>query len=331
MKKILVLTVKDDVHTIKVAEILNQKYNEELVELDRESYGRDWSISIIANKSGPKIYVTHKGKDFSEKDISSLWLRRNFHFASSGDNLTPQDSYIASQTAIHVNSAMRLLAETTYCMNSPEANWKANSKCIQAYYASSSGLLIPETFQGGSPGLLHDFSSSTTEGHELCIKPIESTHIRVDEKVTLAHYTKIFHRRPLNELESVKACPVTIQKYIEKDYEIRATVVGEKIFAASIDTKNASDDAKIDFRHYDWANTPYYPVTLPDEVCKQILVVMRRMGLNYGAFDLIKTYDSQYYFLEVNSQGQWLWVEDMTGLKISDAIAESLWSHKCSS
>jgi glutathione synthase/RimK-type ligase-like ATP-grasp enzyme len=51
---------------------------------------------------------------------------------------------------------------------------------------------------------------------------------------------------------------------------------------------------------------------------------MKDLHLQYGAFDLIKSTDGYYYFLEVNSQGQWLWIEDLTGLKITQSIADWL-------
>jgi hypothetical protein len=31
--------------------------------------------------------------------------------------------------------------------------------------------------------------------------------------------------------------------------------------------------------------------------------------------------------LEINSNGQWLWIEELTGMKISDAIAQLLIAH----
>lgn len=329
MKKILVLTVENDLHTEKVSSIIKQKYNEEILELNRERYGKDWIITVLVKKSGPKIYINYKNNEYSQEDIASLWNRRSFYLASAQDNLSPIDRYISSQTAIHVNSAFRLLGtKKIFCMNSLESDLKANSKCLQAQYAYDSGLMIPDTFQGGSPEILSEFSISKEKENLLCIKPIESSHIKIDENTTLAHYTKIFESRGLKELESVKQCPVIIQDYIKKDYEIRATIVGDKIFSASIDTKNASEDAKIDFRHYDWANTPYYPISLPHEINDKLISIMRKFGLEYGAVDLIKNQNGEYYFLEVNSQGQWLWVEDMTGLKISESIADYLWFHK---
>ena len=37
---------------------------------------------------------------------------------------------------------------------------------------------------------------------------------------------------------------------------------------------------------------------------------MRCMGLVFGALDLIVTPDEEYLFLEINEQGQFLWIED---------------------
>jgi hypothetical protein len=36
------------------------------------------------------------------------------------------------------------------------------------------------------------------------------------------------------------------------------------------------------------------------------------------------TPSGEWYFLEVNSMGQWLWIEDLTGLPITATLADSL-------
>jgi glutathione synthase/RimK-type ligase-like ATP-grasp enzyme len=48
---------------------------------------------------------------------------------------------------------------------------------------------------------------------------------------------------------------------------------------------------------------------------------MKRLGLEFGALDFIVTETGVWYFLEVNPSGQWLWIEDLTGLPIADSIA----------
>ena len=48
------------------------------------------------------------------------------------------------------------------------------------------------------------------------------------------------------------------------------------------------------------------------------------MGLSFACYDFIVDDDDQVYFLEVNSAGQWMWLEDELGLPISNRIAKIL-------
>ena len=63
---------------------------------------------------------------------------------------------------------------------------------------------------------------------------------------------------------------------------------------------------------------------LPEEIADKCRRYLQHMGLNFGCFDFIVTPDGEYVFLECNPNGQWLWVELATGLKIADAIADFL-------
>jgi glutathione synthase/RimK-type ligase-like ATP-grasp enzyme len=48
---------------------------------------------------------------------------------------------------------------------------------------------------------------------------------------------------------------------------------------------------------------------LPIEVSQPIRTLVSRLGLEYCAIDLIKTSAGDYFFLEVNPSGQFLFVE----------------------
>jgi D-alanine-D-alanine ligase-like ATP-grasp enzyme len=52
--------------------------------------------------------------------------------------------------------------------------------------------------------------------------------------------------------------------------------------------------------------------------------LMSRLSLAYGAIDLVLTPDGRYIFLEINPNGQWLWIDEMLSLGISHSIAERL-------
>ena len=52
--------------------------------------------------------------------------------------------------------------------------------------------------------------------------------------------------------------------------------------------------------------------------------MLERLGLVYGAIDMRRTPDGEYYFFEVNTAGEFLFIEDRTGQPIARAIADWL-------
>jgi glutathione synthase/RimK-type ligase-like ATP-grasp enzyme len=117
--------------------------------------------------------------------------------------------------------------------------------------------------------------------------------------------------------------PITLQRYIEKDFEVRNTFVSGINFTCKIESQR-SNRANVDWRRYDVANTPHSEISLPNEIDMQVSSIMARLGLSYGAFDFIVDKDGKWWYLEVNSAGQWLWIEDLLNLPISEKIASSL-------
>ena len=67
-----------------------------------------------------------------------------------------------------------------------------------------------------------------------------------------------------------------------------------------------------------------------ENIARKCREYLAHLGLNFGCFDFIVTPSGDYVFLECNPNGQWLWVEDATGLKISEAIADFLSSPEAS-
>ena len=52
---------------------------------------------------------------------------------------------------------------------------------------------------------------------------------------------------------------------------------------------------------------------------------MNHFGIVFGCFDFIVTPDGEYFFLEINEQGQFLWVEDANpSIKMLDTFTEFL-------
>jgi len=100
---------------------------------------------------------------------------------------------------------------------------------------------------------------------------------------------------------------------------LRGTIVDDRIFAAAIEVDQyGALDWRLDM------NPVITAVDLPTDVERKLRRLQRGLGLRYGAIDLIRTPEGDYVFLEVNSGGQFLFIEIAIRQPISAAIAGAL-------
>jgi hypothetical protein len=62
------------------------------------------------------------------------------------------------------------------------------------------------------------------------------------------------------------------------------------------------------------------PVVIDDGLQSALRAVVERLGLRMGVFDLKVTPDGEPVFLEVNPQGQFLFVEGLCGMPLTAAF-----------
>lgn len=212
-----------------------------------------------------------------------------------------------------------ILTGSTQWMSHPASVWQAEFKPFQLAMAQALGLSVPRTVITNSPKKIREaFATFGT----MVVKPTRTGHVVYDDKEH-AVFTSQLLAKHLEHLEGASLSPAIYQELIPKRFDIRVTVVGERVFAAAIDSQS-DPEACIDWRHTENPELPHYPVTLPPEVERKILGLMKRLGLNFGAIDLVQTPAGKYYFLEINPNGQWLWIDDKLGLGVSDEVADWL-------
>ena len=68
----------------------------------------------------------------------------------------------------------------------------------------------------------------------------------------------------------------------------------------------------------------YQRVETPVEVAGPVRRLLAALRLRFAAIDFAVDADGRWWFLEVNSNGQWLWIEQATGMPIAAAIAAAL-------
>ena len=195
----------------------------------------------------------------------------------------------------------------------------SSNKLYQQKLARECGLTIPHTRISNDPGAVITQSKSF-DG--LLLKSLGCMTFGKDGKDFL--YSERFrHEEVRKSVTAIRHCPVFAQEYVEKKYEYRVMVIGQRVLACRIDSQ-ASEATKVDWRHYDFSRVEYTAVSLPKAVEQSLLKFMRASDLRYGAIDLIETPRGEFVFLEVNPSGQWGWIADLTELPIPEAVAEML-------
>lgn len=118
--------------------------------------------------------------------------------------------------------------------------------------------------------------------------------------------------------EDISLTPIYVQEYVEKYYELRITIVDDKIYPVRIDAYNI-----VDWRVNQEYNK-YSLVDIPKNIENKCLEMLKILNLKFGAFDFIVNKKEEFIFLEVNPNGQWLWLEEILDLNISQEIVRYL-------
>ena len=139
-------------------------------------------------------------------------------------------------------------------------------------------------------------------------------------------FTRVLTADKLEEIDALAACPAIFQEYVDKQVELRITIVGDKVFTAAIHSQEHAE-TQVDFRRLALlpaAQVRHTVFELPPEIRGKLLNLMNRLGLAFGCVDMILTPEGDFVFLEVNASGQWGWIEQSTGMPITAALVELL-------
>lgn len=255
------------------------------------------------------------GRRLDLASIGGVWCR-SFRPTGFPKDLKPEDRKFVENESQRALDALLTIVGVRW-INHPHCHARANAKAAQLYMARQVGLDIPPTLITNDAAEVRRFAGQSN--HQIVYKAHSQTFNLEPGKVL---YTGIVSDDEIRNLDLIEISPGIFQKYVSKAYEVRATVVGSRIFAGKIDSQANAESA------IDWRRRPYdieeTPIRLPANVESKILALMRAFDLYFGALDLIVTPDGDHVFLEVNPAGQYLWVEAATKLPITAALAEEL-------
>lgn len=125
------------------------------------------------------------------------------------------------------------------------------------------------------------------------------------------------------DFKTLVKSPCVFQRYVEKEFEVRAVIIGKEVHAVRINSQ-ASPKASIDWRVYDNARVGWERMQLPPKVVASLVRIAAALDIGFGSFDLIKSTDGKYYFLELNRPGATHFLLSYVGLDVPAETAHYL-------
>lgn len=308
---IVAVSYPDDPHAERVLALLARAGHETLL-LDLSDLPARATLTFDygSNGSAPHVEYRKGGASTDLAQATSAWWRRPQQPELAGDSESVmQFVHNEWHEAIH---GLYQLMDVPW-MNPPAVDEVASRKALQLRVAKELGLRTPRTLITSDPDVARTFIDAQGLGRTI-FKTFSCTH-------QVWRETRIVRSEELALLDQVRYSPVIFQEYIPASADLRITIVGDRIFPAAIHSRGTSYE--VDFRMA-LGEARTEPCTLPRDVEERLFALMNRLGLIYGAIDVRRTPEGEHVFLEVNTGGEFLFIEERTGQPIAQAVADWL-------
>ncbi|WP_143060305.1 MvdC/MvdD family ATP grasp protein [Streptomyces sp. TLI_105] len=284
----------------------------EVVRLDLADFPARGDITLDYATAGEPVYTirTPTAHAHLERCRAAWWRRVRPFTADRRLGSLRDQNFAISETGEALHGLFHSL-DCTW-VNPPALDAVAHHKPYQWQVARRMGLSLPRTLVTNQAEKARRFIREIGVGRTVFKAFVASADAWRE--------TRLVRAEDLTVLETVRYAPVIFQEYVPGK-DLRVTVVGDRVFAAEIDATQTG--YPVDMRMV-VGEARVRPVGLPTAVTDRLLRVMRALGLVFGAIDLRRRADGEYVFLEVNPAGQWLFVEERTGLPITAEVAALL-------
>jgi glutathione synthase/RimK-type ligase-like ATP-grasp enzyme len=313
--QIIVITDRQDAHLPFVQKHLKRQ----MVVIDPRTLleGAELSYQL----EGDNMVVGYDGLRLDA--VTGIWYRKPGEIQRQDLNV-PEELKNYSLYAMQYQVAQMLSClQHAIWVSDYYALCKANSKAWQLEAAARIGFHTPRTLITSDSAKAREFIKQ--EG--TCIVKAHMAYSPAYKEVRKSFLTTEISARSMPNLANLHLAPSIFQQYIKTAFDVRVTVIGEKVFAAIIRTSKLNQNSKVrDWRigHYEGEMQIEAYIDFPAEAARMCVEHTKAMGLRYGAIDLIMDTKGKLWFVENNPNGQWAFVEQATGQAMGKAMADLL-------
>lgn len=282
---------------------------------DLAAFPQQLTMDVRLGPDGWDGVLRNSHREVALSQVRSVYYRHPSHFVLPDGLSGPERRHAAAEARCGLGG---VLASLDVRWVNPPAGESDALKPRQLAVARRCGLAVPAAQVTNSPGAVRDFAG--TIGGPLASKTLAAAALVESGRMWLS-YTRRLEPDELADLAGVRTTAHLFQEYLDKAWEARVTVVGERVFAVGIHA--GSEAARIDWRA-DYDSLEYEIVEPPETVVTGMSRFLKTFGLAFGAFDFVVRPDGEWVMLECNPFGQYGWLEDALDLPVTRALADLL-------
>lgn len=325
IKKILIISHSYDLHVDLLTSLLDDReYPYFRINLD--CFPRDYQIThkFIGQNQSSSILNLTTGDKIDVDEIGATWVRKPAEFSYINE-LSIQEAAFAKQETEQVLFGL-IYSSDCFWMSHPIDMRGAMWKTEQLHRAQKMGFKVPTTLVTNDPEAVYRFKQNIND--ELIYKTLSSPSLAAEdvqneEVIASSLPTTVITEEMLESIDSVSELPCQFQEYVDKEYELRVTIIGDRVFTTRINSQEDSRTA-VDCRDMS-AEITYQAIELPEVIKARCLAFVGSYNLNYSAIDIIVTKRGDYVFLENNPNGQFLYIEQLVPeYNLIEAMADVL-------
>lgn len=237
-----------------------------------------------------------------------IWIRRpNPPFPNPGVAGADRE-FAESEYRWHSLSVLHLLEHLPVrSINPYSASRAINNKAVQLHLASLAGLPRPASVLTNSPRAVREFMLDPSR-RAICKAYLP--HVWKREGSESVSVTEAFEFRTgdLPGDEILTYAPAIYQEMVVKDADVRMVLLGTTVYSFLVRTTINALDWRQELGQ---GRASVEPVPTPPEVEAAVLAFAGMAGIEFGSLDFAVDRDGRWWFLEINEQGQFLWLDGL--------------------
>lgn len=235
-----------------------------------------------------------------------VWIRR-LDPPVLNPKVAEADKKFSEEEYRSFHDCVAYLLETlpVWCINKFSASRVIDNKSVQLLLAHRCGLRVPKALMSNSPAAVKDFLHRNPNRS---IGKAFTSHVWQQSSTGGVAVTATFEltRDQLPADEVLTYCPGIYQEMVVKQFDVRTVLLGGRVYSYALLNPNQALDWRQDAS---LGAVQVEIVPTPPAVEQGILAFAQAAGICFGSLDFAVDMDGNWWFLEINEQGQFLWLD----------------------